>query len=128
MGVEHILTFAIENWWAGDRESLLTGSPSKLNIDAIEDTDVLLMKKDDFDHLHKTIPALHEMVMDIREKNSIASQHRINAAISYSAQEKYLNFIDQYPEIVSRVPQHMIASYLGISAETLSRVRKQNSR
>jgi CRP-like cAMP-binding protein len=127
-GIEHILSFAIENWWAGDRESLHTGNPSKFNIDAVEDSVVWLMKKPDFEALCKEIPALNELVMGIMEKSFIASQKRIHAAISYTAQEKYLNFIEQYPDFALRIPQHMIASYLGISAETLSRVRKQTAK
>jgi CRP-like cAMP-binding protein len=126
-GMEHILSFAIEKWWAGDRESLLTGSPSKFNVDAIEDSVVLLMNKADYEAAIKEIPAMNELAMGISEKSFIAAQKRIHAAISYTAQEKYLNFIEQYPDFALRVPQHMIASYLGISAETLSRVRNQTS-
>ncbi|KAA2240944.1 Crp/Fnr family transcriptional regulator [Chitinophaga agrisoli] len=126
-GDEHIISFAAENWWAGDRESLLTGNNSIFNIDAIEDSIILLIKKADFEAVCKEIPAIAEMVKDIAEKNSIAAQKRIHAVISYTAQEQYLNFITQYPGFASRVPQHMIAAYLGISAETLSRVRKQTA-
>jgi CRP-like cAMP-binding protein len=128
MGNEHIVGFAIENWWAGDRESLLTGLPSKLNVDAIEESEVLLIKKEDFKALCKEIPAVNEMVMGIMEKSVIASQNRVQVAISFTAREKYLHFADQYPDFVRRIPQHMIASYLGISAETLSRIRKRESK
>jgi len=127
-GIEHIISFAIENHWTGDRESLLSGSPARSNIDAIEDSTVLLITKEDFETLCKEIPAFSGMVNTILHRSFVASQERIHTAISNTAEEKYLNFIKTSPAIASRVPQHMIASYLGISAETLSRVRKAISR
>lgn len=127
-GQEHIMGFSIENWWAGDRESLLAGSPAKCNIDALENSEVILITKENFDTICTAIPAFKEMVNTILEKSFIASQNRIHAAISYTAEEKYLNFVQTYPTIANRVPQHMIASYLGVSAETLSRVRNQAAR
>jgi CRP-like cAMP-binding protein len=125
-GTEHILAFAIENWWAGDRESLISGNPSRFNIDAVEDTEVVLITKANFEMLCKEIPALNSMVSEILERSFIASQNRIEAAISYAAEQKYLNFIDRYPGFANRLPQSMIASYLGITPETLSRVRNQS--
>ena len=127
-GIEHILQFATENWWAGDRESYLSGMPSHCNIDALEESEVLLIKKDDFDGLGKKIPSLTEMVNLVLQRSFNASQNRVHVAISYTAEERYLDFINRYPGIANRVPQSMIASYLGISAETLSRIRTQLSK
>ncbi|MVT12026.1 Crp/Fnr family transcriptional regulator [Chitinophaga tropicalis] len=127
-GVEHIMKFCIENWWAGDRESLLTGSPSQCNIDALEDSVLILFKKEDYDELRKKIPAFDDMVNTLIHRSYIASQNRIHSAISYTTEEKYQNFIEKYPDIFSRVPLHMIASYLGVSAETLSRIRTHAAR
>ena len=124
-GVEHIIQFAIENHWTGDRESLISGEPSHLNIDAIEDTTVLLITKENFDAIRRAVPAFNEMVETILHKSFVASQNRIHAAISLTAEEKYQHFITHSPGVANRVPQHMIASYLGISAETLSRIRNQ---
>jgi CRP-like cAMP-binding protein len=124
-GIEHIMNFAPENYWTGDRASLTTGLPSKYNIDAIEDSDVLLINKENFEMICKAIPAFNDLVNAILQKSFVVSQERIHANITYTAQEKYNNFITKFPSIANRVPQHMIASYLGISAETLSRVRKQ---
>lgn len=121
---EHIMQFAPENHWTGDRESLMTGNPSRYNIDAIEDSELILIGKQDFDRLCKSIPALNDVVNTVLQKSFIVSQERIHANITYSAEEKYQNFLHRFPNIINRVPQHMIASYLGISAETLSRVRK----
>jgi len=127
-GLEHIISFAIENWWAGDKESLLTGEPSKFNIDAVEDSEVLLFTNSNFELICREIPAFNNMVNAILQKSFIASQNRINAAISYTAEEKYLNFIHKYPGFATRIPQSMIASYLGITPETLSRVRNQSTK
>jgi len=124
-GAEHILNFAVENWWTGDRESLMTGNPAKSNIDALEDSVVLLIEKEKLENLSVQIPALNNFLNSILQKSFNVSQNRIIANISYTAEEKYLNFIETRPEIANRVPQHMIASYLGISPETLSRVRTQ---
>ena len=126
-GQEHILQFAPENYWTGDRESLDAELPSKYNIDAIEDSEILLIKKNDFEMLFKTIPAFNDFVNKTIKKNVLVLQERIHVSITHTAEEKYTNFITKYPSITNRVPQHMIASYLGISAETLSRVRKQST-
>jgi CRP-like cAMP-binding protein len=124
-GAEHILNFSVENWWVGDRESLQTGKPSAYNIDALEDSEVALLGKEKFDQLCREIPALNEMINAILEKSFRVAQSRIHTFISASAEEKYLTFLDKFPHLAMRVPQSMIASYLGITAETLSRVRKQ---
>ena len=127
-GVEHILNIAIENWWSGDRESLMTGNPAQSNIDALEDSVVLLIEKEKFDNLCDQIPAFNNLVNNLLQKSLNASYNRIISNISYTAEEKYQNFITIRADISNRIPQHMIASYLGISAETLSRIRKQMSK
>ena len=127
-GQEHILQFAPENYWTGDRESLDTGLPSKYNIDAIEDSVIILLKKDDFEMIRKTIPAFNDFVVESLKRNMVFLQERINGGLLLSAEEKYSDFISKYPAISNRVPLHMIASYLGVSAETLSRVRNQSSK
>jgi len=127
-GRENIVSFAKENWWTGDRASLLTGEPSKNNIDAIEDTELILITKTNFDKLCQEIPALNDMVNAIINKSFITSQNRIHAAIAFTAEQKYLDFVKKYPDLLLRVPQAMIASYLGITPETLSRVRKETAK
>ena len=124
-GRENIVSFAKENWWTGDRASLLTGEPSKNNIDAIEDTELILVTKTNFDRLCRDIPAFNDMVNAILNKSFITSQNRIHSAIAFTAEQKYLDFVQKYPDLSLRVPQAMIASYLGITPETLSRVRKE---
>ncbi|WP_264536670.1 Crp/Fnr family transcriptional regulator [Flavobacterium sp. N1736] len=124
-GGEHIMNFAPENYWTGDRESLTNGSPSKYNIDALEDSEVLLINKVDFDMLCKAIPVFNDLINTILHNSFLASQQRIHSNITSSAEEKYNNFITRQSHIANRIPLHMIASYLGISAETVSRIRTQ---
>lgn len=127
-GNEHIVYFAVENWWIGDRESLTTGEPSIFNIDALEDSEVILINKTNFDHLCSELPALNDMVNAILQKSFIVAQNRIHTFISLTAEEKYLKFLEKFPHLPMRVSQGMIASYLGITPETLSRLRKQTAK
>ena len=127
-GQDHIMQFAPENHWTGDRESMDSGLPSKYNVDALEDSEILLLSKEDFEMIRKTIPAFNDFVNESLKKNAVVLQERIHANISLSAEEKYSDFISKYPSISNRVPLHMIASYLGLSAETLSRVRSQSTK
>ena len=123
---EHMLRFAVENWWISDRESYNNGTPSGCNIDALENCEVMLIDKPDFIHLLATIPKLKIFIDSLLARSYDAIQHRIIDAISYSTEEKYQNFITRFPDIFNRVPLHMIASYLGVSRETLSRIRSQS--
>mgnify|MGYP003498598280 FL=1 len=127
-GQERIIQFAPENYWTGDGESMNSGLPSKYDIDAIEESEILLLKKEDFEMIRKTIPAFNDFVNESLKKNAVVLQERIHVNISLSAEEKYSDFISKYPSISNRVPLHMIASYLGLSAETLSRVRSQSAK
>jgi len=122
-GHEHIFQFCPENWWTGDPEGYFTENPAKLNIDALEDSELVLIDKKEYQRILKAIPALSDFSKTLLERSFVASQVRIHCLISSTAEEKYQEFIKTYPNIINRVPQHMIASYLGISAETLSRVR-----
>jgi CRP-like cAMP-binding protein len=124
-GIEHIIRLSLEDWWVGDRESWTMLTPSIYNIDAWENTEVLLVTKADLVRLCNAIPAFNEMVNSIIENYTIAIQKRVNAAISMPAHKRYEDFARNFPEFLQRFPQHVIASYLGITKETLSRVRKQ---
>ena len=118
-GGEHIMQFAPENYWTSDRESMDTGLPSKYNIDALEDSELVLLTEESFEMIRKTIPAFNDFVNETLKKNIVVLQERIQVSISLPA---------EYPSIGNRVPLHMIASYLGVSAETLSRIRSQMSK
>ncbi|MCE7065083.1 Crp/Fnr family transcriptional regulator [Dyadobacter sp. CY326] len=123
-GTEHILRFGIEDWWMADYESYNTGNPSKNNIDALEDTDLLMLRKEHMDVLLKEIPRFQDFVKKLETKTFDISQDRILSNISDTAEERYLKFVTAYPEFNRRIPLHMIASFLGLSRETLSRIRK----
>ena len=123
-GTEHILRFAVENWWINDLESYSNGFPSKVSIDALEDSELLSWTKENFDELLKNIPSLSNFRQMLLTRTFAASQERIFTSISYTAEEKYKDFIGMHPDIANRVPLQMIASYLGVSRETLTRIRK----
>lgn len=127
-GSEYILRFGIENWWMADYESYNTGRPSRCNIDALEDSELIIVEKEKLDNLYKEIPKLQSFRERLEARSFTASQNRILSMISETAEEKYNNFIREYPQIYNRVPLHMIASFLGVSRETLSRVRQQYAR
>jgi len=94
-------------------------------IDALEDSEVVLITKPGFEMICARIPAFNDLINSILNKSFIASQNRIHSAISFTAEQKYKSFLEKYPDLTYRVPQHMIASFLGITPETLSRVRKE---
>jgi CRP-like cAMP-binding protein len=127
-GIEHIIYFGIENWWIGDRESLLDQAPSKLNIDAIEDSEVVLFTDPNFDMICLKIPVFKDMIHEIISKSLNVNQKRVLSGISKTAEEKYLEFVQKYADFAMRIPQAMIASYLGIKPETLSRIRNAKAR
>lgn len=124
-GAEHIIHFGIENWWVGDRESSTMLTPSIYNIDAIEDTEVLLTTSEDLQQLSAALPVIGKMINTMNQRNFIASQKRIHDALSLTAEERFLALQKNHPDFLQRFPQTMLASYLGITAETYSRIRKK---
>jgi CRP-like cAMP-binding protein len=124
-GNEHILQFAPEGWWIADVYSFLTSENSNYNIDAIEDSELLLITNSALEQLYKQVPKFERYFRILTQNNMIAMQKRVTSELSSSAEEKYVKLIAAYPNIVARVPQHMIASYLGLTPESLSRIRKR---
>jgi CRP-like cAMP-binding protein len=124
-GIEHIIRFGIENWWITDRESFLSKEPSVYNVDAVEDCELLVVTKQDLDELNRQSSSFAELSKILEQRTFVAAQKRIHAAISRSAEERYNELQKINPSFIQRFPQNMIASYLGVSPETLSRIRKQ---
>jgi CRP-like cAMP-binding protein len=124
-GNEPILQFSFEGWWVADLYSFLTDEPSKYNIEAMEDCELLLITKPSWDIMLDKVPALERYFRILIQNSLIATQQRLMGSISETAQEKYSKLINNFPGCLQRVPQHMIASYLGITPETLSRIRGQ---
>lgn len=124
-GVEHIIQFALEGWLISDLYSFLTGEPATYNIDALEDAELVLISKQAHEELLKKVPK-YETHTRLQLTNAyIAMQRRLTSIISLPLEERYANLTTLYPDIIQRVPQHMIASYMGLTPETLSRVRRR---
>jgi CRP-like cAMP-binding protein len=124
-GEEHVIQFAIEDWWISDLHSFLSDKPATYNIDALEDSDVLLLEKEARDRMLESVPKLERFFRLLQEANYVASHRRIEDSLSASAEERYLNFLHMYPTLVQRLSQNQIASYLGITPQSLSRIRKE---
>lgn len=124
-GQEHIVLFGIKDWWCSDLGSLITQSPSDYNIQCIEPTEVLQISFKDQEALYNEIPKLERVFRKLLEKALVAAQKRIVRNFSMTAKERYLVFKELYPTIEQRIPQYMIASYLGITKEFLSKIKSQ---
>ena len=123
-GVEHMVQLFMEDYWVSDRESMSRLTPSIYNIDAWEDSDLLIATRAGFLDLRKRVPSFAETLTVMDERHAIASQRRLNSTLSNSAEKRYEEFVNNYPQFIQRFPQHLIASVLGITKETLSRIRK----
>lgn len=124
-GAEHIIQFAIEDWWVSDLHSFLSGFPATYNIDALQDSEVLLLDKSARDELLDACPKMERFFRLLIESNHVATNQRISDSLSASAEERYLKFIKTYPQLFEQVTQNQIASYLGITPQSLSRIRKE---
>lgn len=122
-GEEAILFFAVEDWWLGDIASFSTQEPTLLFIEALEDSELLLINRADKMYLYEAIPQLERMFRLMIQRAYVVLQNRFFATITQPAEERYLDFLKRYPTIPQRVPQHQIAAYLGISPEFLSKIR-----
>jgi len=126
-GVEHIVQFAVEGQFMTDLYSTFTGEPSNFNIDAIEDSELVMITRTASDELRNLSPKYQEFAFLETSEAYIQLAKRMTSVISLNVEERYQELITNYPDIVQRVPQHMIASYMGLTPETLSRVRKRIS-
>ncbi|HEX9614136.1 MAG TPA: Crp/Fnr family transcriptional regulator [Bacteroidota bacterium] len=127
-GEEHVIQFAIEDWWISDLQSFLTGTNATYNIDALQDSDTLLLGKPGRDGLMASVPKMERFFRLLQESNYIATHRRITETLSASAEERYLGFVKTYPQLVETIPLNQIASYLGVTPQSLSRIRKELSR
>ena len=127
-GKEHIVQFAPENWWVGEGPGVEPGTPAQYWIDAVEDSNLLLFDAASHERAMAQVPAYAAGFRDGLQRHTAAKEQQIVNALTESAEERYEAFLKKYPSIASRVPQFMLASYLGVSPETLSRIRKSRSR
>jgi CRP-like cAMP-binding protein len=124
-GLEHIVMFAVEDWWTGDLYSFLTQTPGNFIIDALEDTDLLQISKSDLEKLYEEVPKFERFFRIILQNAFVAQQQRINQNLSFTAEERYLHFIKKYPQLEQRLQQKQVAAYLGITPEFLSMIRRK---
>lgn len=126
-GQEHIIQFAPEGSWIPDNFDVDTGQPSLVTIDAVEHSEIMIIEKEAYEQLLVKVPQLERYFRIVMQQRLNAMYLRVINYLSHMTEDKYKMFRDIYPDIVQRVPQHMIASYLGVQPETLSRNRKQMS-
>lgn len=124
-GNEHVVMFAIENWWTADLGSFLTQQPADYNVQCLEKTKVAQFSLESLELLYAQIPKLERFFRIIIQNAFVASQKRVVRNLSLPAKERYLIFRKQYPDIEQRVPQYLIASYLGITKQFLSKIRAE---
>lgn len=122
-GDEVILQFAVEDWWISDIASFAEQKPSKLFIETLEDSEVLTIDFESKEFLYKEVPHLERVFRLMLQRSYAVLENRLYSTVSNSAEERYLEFIKRYPTIPQRVPQQQIASYLGITPESLSRIK-----
>ncbi|HEY4107880.1 Crp/Fnr family transcriptional regulator [Puia sp.] len=122
-GVETILLFAVEDWWVSDITSFSDRTPSNLFIETVEDTELLTIDHSSKALLFERVPAFERMFRLLVQRNLGVLQQRFYAAVSQTAEERYKAFLEKYPLVAQRVPQHQIARYIGVSPEFLSKVR-----
>lgn len=127
-GKEHTLQIAIEDWFISDFYSYITQTPATLYVEALEDSIILQMRYQEIEHLCSKMHPLSEYFRITTEKAFAFSRRRVQSNLSKTAEERYLEFYDRYPSIVQRVPQYVLASYLGMSAEFLSKIRASLSK
>lgn len=124
-GFEQVLYFAQENWWITDIDSFTNEQPSQLYIQALEDSAVLLISKKDKEFAYNNIPKIEKLFRVMTQKTHIALQRRIIDNLSKTADQRYIDFIEKYPNLFQRLTNLQIAAYLGISHEFLSKIRRK---
>ena len=126
-GNENTLYFAAKDWWLMDIDSFMNQTPSNLNIQALEDSKVLLINKQDKIALYKSHPIVEKLFRIMSQKALVSWQRRLIRNHSFTAKERYSYFIQTYPDISSKLTDKQIAAYLGISHEFLSKIKKRSN-
>lgn len=124
-GQEHILRFTPEEWWTGDLASFLSQKPSIYNVDCLEDTEILRITYPDLETLFERVPKMNKYFRLLYQRSIISYNLRLASNLSKSASERYEEFMQRFPDLGQRIPNHQIASYLGIKPQSLSRIRSQ---
>jgi CRP-like cAMP-binding protein len=122
-GEPHIVHFAVEDWWITDDYSYWTGNPAKYFIETLEDSQLLMIDRDSLESLFARYPKFERYFRILLQNHAVALDRRIAASLTMSAEEHYLYLLKLYPNITQRISLKYISSYLGITPESLSRVR-----
>lgn len=126
-GNERINMFAFEGWWISDFNSFINQEKAVLNIDAIEETELLMITREDYEKLTVKIPSMDRYFRILYQNSLVTKDYRLIVSNSFTAEEKYTQFAQKNPDIIQRVSHTLIASYLGLAPETVSRIRKKIS-
>lgn len=124
-GLEHIVMFGVENWWVSDLSSFLTQTPATYYIDALEATEVLQITKENLEKLYVKVNKFERFFRLILQNAYVAQQNRINQNLSFTAEQRYLDFMKKYPELEQRISQKQLSAYLGITPVFLSMIRRK---
>jgi CRP-like cAMP-binding protein len=124
-GFEHIIQFAPPGWWIADIASVISNQPGKLNIDALEDSEILLLSREDQLNIFEKVPKFERFFRIITENSIAANSHRLIDYMGLTAQERYFTFCNRYPMLMQSLPQKQIASYIGVTPEFLSKVKAE---
>jgi CRP-like cAMP-binding protein len=123
-GDEHMSIFGWEGWWVSDFNSFLSGEAAVFNIDAIEDAELVMISRDDYEALTLAAPIMDRYFRILYQNSLVTKERRLMSSITHTAEEKYVQLAESNPQLIERIPQNLIASYLGIAPETLSRIKK----
>jgi CRP-like cAMP-binding protein len=123
--VEHVLSFACEGWWIGDMYSLLSQKPGNLFVEVMEDSEVVLLSKENQEKLYTEIPKLERFFRILTENSLVANQERLMDSLSLTAEERFEKFCKKYPTLIQKVPQKQIASYIGVTPEFFSKMKSK---
>ncbi|MCF2446589.1 Crp/Fnr family transcriptional regulator [Dyadobacter sp. CY345] len=123
-GIEHMSVFGWEGWWLSDFSSFLTGKPAIYNIDAIEDSELLQISRQDYEDITIAVPIMDRYFRILYQNSIVTKERRLMSSNTHTAEEKYVELAESNPKMIERVPQNLVASYLGIAPETLSRIKK----
>nr|WP_315027999.1 Crp/Fnr family transcriptional regulator [uncultured Chryseobacterium sp.] len=126
-GFEQTLYFAVEEWWITDLDSLINSVPSLLNVEALDDSEVLMISKKDKEALYESMSKVEKLFRIMNQQSSVALQRRILSLTGKTADKRYLEFLEKYPGLEQKLTQQQVASYLGITHEFLSKIRKKIS-
>lgn len=124
-GTEHIAMFSVKDWWSGDLANFLSQQPAIFFIQALEETEVLQMSKENYDLLFEKIPKFERFYRILYQRSLVSFIKQSNQNISLNAEERYHNFLKKYPSLINRISQKNIAAYLGVTPEFLSVLRKK---